>query len=62
MTLDMLERAMTYVDLDKSNFVRQSIIEKAETILAEHEKLDLLKKIGIYFLTCLMIHQNQLIA
>ncbi len=38
MTLDMLERAMTYVDLDKSNFVRQSIIEKVETILAEHEK------------------------
>lgn len=38
MTLEMLERAMTYVDLDKSKFVRQSIIEKAETIIAEHEK------------------------
>ncbi len=38
MTFEMLERAMTYVDLDKSKFVRQSIIEKAETIIAEHEK------------------------
>jgi uncharacterized protein (DUF1778 family) len=37
MTLEMLERAMTYVDLDKSKFVRQSIIEKAENIIAEHE-------------------------
>jgi uncharacterized protein (DUF1778 family) len=38
MTLEMLERAMSYVDLDKSKFVRQSIIEKAETVIAEHEK------------------------
>ena len=38
MTLEMLERAMTYVGLDKSKFVRQSIIEKAEIIIAEHEK------------------------
>jgi len=38
MTLEMLEHAMSYVNLDKSKFVRQSIIEKAEAIIAEHEK------------------------
>ena len=37
-TMEMLERARAYVDLDKSKFIRQSIREKAESILAEHEK------------------------
>ena len=37
-TLQLLERARTYVDLDKSKFIRQSIREKAETIISEHEK------------------------
>ena len=37
-TLDLLERASTYVDLNKSKFIRQSIREKAVAIIAEHEK------------------------
>ena len=37
-TLQLLERARTYVELDKSKFIRQSIREKAEAIIAEHEK------------------------
>ena len=36
--MDMLERARAYVELDKSKFIRQSIREKAESILAQHEK------------------------
>ena len=38
LTMDMLERARAYVELDKSKFIRQSIREKAESILAQHEK------------------------
>lgn len=37
-TLQLLERARVYVELDKSKFIRQSIREKAEAIIAEHEK------------------------
>ncbi|MDD5633009.1 MAG: DUF1778 domain-containing protein, partial [Methylococcales bacterium] len=37
-TLQLLERARSYVDLDKSKFIRQSIREKAESIISEHEK------------------------
>lgn len=37
-TADLMERARSYVKLDKSKFVRQSIREKAEAIIAEHEK------------------------
>jgi uncharacterized protein (DUF1778 family) len=37
-TLDLLERASTYVHLNKSKFIRQSIREKAAAIIAEHEK------------------------
>jgi uncharacterized protein (DUF1778 family) len=37
-TQDLMERARPYVNLDKSRFARQSIREKAETIIAEHEK------------------------
>lgn len=37
-TLDLLERASTYVDLNKSKFIRQCIREKAVAIIAEHEK------------------------
>lgn len=37
-TLNLLEHARSYVDLNKSKFIRQSIREKAETIIAEHEK------------------------
>ena len=37
-TLDLLEKARGYVDLNKSKFIRMSIREKAVAILAEHEK------------------------
>jgi len=37
-TADLMERARLYVKLDKSKFVRHSIREKAESIIAEHEK------------------------
>ena len=37
-TLQLLERARSYLDLDKSKFIRQSIREKAEAIIAEHEQ------------------------
>jgi len=37
-TADMMERARFHVKLDKSKFVRHSIREKAEAIIAEHEK------------------------
>ena len=37
-TLGLLERARSYVDLNKSKFIRQSIREKAEAVIAEHEK------------------------
>ena len=37
-TLDLLERASTNVDVNKSKLIRQSIREKAVAIIAEHEK------------------------
>ena len=37
-TLRLLERARAYVDLDKSKFIRMSVREKAEAIIAEHER------------------------
>lgn len=37
-TADLMERARSYVKLDKSKFIRHSIREKAEAIIAEHEK------------------------
>lgn len=37
-TLHLLEQARRYVELDKSKFIRQSIREKAEAVIAEHEK------------------------
>jgi uncharacterized protein (DUF1778 family) len=37
-TLDLLERAKEYVGLDKSKFIRESIREKAQSVIAEHEK------------------------
>jgi len=36
-TQQLLEQARTYVSLDKSKFIRQSIREKAEAVIAEHE-------------------------
>lgn len=38
LTLELLDRATKYTGLNKSKFIRQSIREKAETIIAEHEK------------------------
>jgi uncharacterized protein (DUF1778 family) len=37
-TSDLLERASGYIGLDKSKFIRESIREKALTIIEEHEK------------------------
>ena len=37
-TLQLLEQARSYIELDRSKFIRQSIREKAETIISEHEK------------------------
>lgn len=37
-TLQLLDQARHYIDLDKSKFIRQSIREKAETVIAAHEK------------------------
>ncbi len=37
-TSDLLERASSYIGLDKSKFIRESIREKALTIIEEHEK------------------------
>ncbi len=36
-TAELMERARFYVKLDKSKFVRHSIREKAEAIIAEYE-------------------------
>lgn len=35
---DLLERASSYIGLDKSKFIRESIREKALAIIEEHEK------------------------
>lgn len=37
-TLSLLEQARGYLELDKSKFIRQSIREKAQTIISEHQK------------------------
>ncbi len=37
-TLSLLERARAYLDVDKSKFIRMSIREKAEEIIADHER------------------------
>jgi uncharacterized protein (DUF1778 family) len=36
-THQLLEQARAYVHLDKSKFIRQSIQEKAQAVIAEHE-------------------------
>ncbi len=38
LTLNLLEKARGYVDLNKSKFIRMSVREKAEAIIAEHDK------------------------
>lgn len=37
-TLDLLEQARQCIGLDKSKFIRQSVREKAEAIIAEHQQ------------------------
>ena len=37
-TSSLMERARSYVGLDKSKFIRQSIREQSEAIIAEHEQ------------------------
>lgn len=36
-THQLLEQARAYIYLDKSKFIRQSIQEKAQAVIAEHE-------------------------
>jgi uncharacterized protein (DUF1778 family) len=36
-TQKLLEQARAYLNLDKSKFIRQSIQEKAQAVIAEHE-------------------------
>ena len=38
LTSELLERARNYTKLDRSKFIRQSVREKAEAVIAEHEK------------------------
>ncbi len=38
LTLELLEQARNYLGLDKSKFIRQSIREKAQAVIAAHEK------------------------
>ncbi len=37
-TLDMMEKARTYLKLDKSKFIRQSIRQMSQTVIADHEQ------------------------
>lgn len=37
-TSDLLERAKNYTRLNKSTFIRESIREKAQAVILEHEK------------------------
>ncbi len=37
-TLELLEKASQYMSLDKSKFIRRSVREKAQEILAQYEK------------------------
>jgi len=43
-TQKLLEQARAYVNLDKSKFIRQSIQEKAQAVIAEHETTRFNKK------------------
>lgn len=38
LTLRLLEQAQSYVETNRSKFIRQSIREKAEAIIAEHDQ------------------------
>ncbi|TFF22111.1 DUF1778 domain-containing protein [Jiella endophytica] len=37
-TLSMMDTARAYLKLDKSKFIRESVREKAESVIAEHQK------------------------
>ena len=37
-TLNLLERARAYLDVNKSRFIRMSVREKAEAVIAQHEQ------------------------
>jgi uncharacterized protein (DUF1778 family) len=37
-TLDMMEKARAFLKLDKSKFIRQSIRQMSETVIAEQEQ------------------------
>lgn len=38
LTLRLLDQAQSYVEINRSKFIRQSIREKAEAIIAEHDQ------------------------
>ncbi|MCB8840032.1 DUF1778 domain-containing protein [Aurantimonas sp. VKM B-3413] len=37
-TLSMMDTARAYLNLDKSKFIRESVREKAESVIAQHQK------------------------
>ena len=37
-TMSLLEKARSYINVNKSKFIRQSIREKAESIIAKHDE------------------------
>jgi len=43
-TLEMMEKARGYLKIDKSKFVRQSVRQVAEAVIAEHEHTKFSKK------------------
>lgn len=49
LTLELLERAGAYLELDKSKFIRLSIQEKAQAVLAQHEKTTFSKQDWLMF-------------
>ena len=38
LTLKLLDQAQSYVEINRSKFIRQSIREKAEAVIAEHDQ------------------------
>jgi uncharacterized protein (DUF1778 family) len=61
-TLQLLEQARGYIELDRSKFIRQSIREKAETIISEHEKTRFNPNDWQMFSLCWITRQNPLNA
>ncbi|RJP18823.1 MAG: DUF1778 domain-containing protein [Candidatus Omnitrophota bacterium] len=43
-TVDMMEKARTYLKLDRSKFIRQSIRQMSQTVIAEQEQTQFSKE------------------